>query len=698
MTGMSRDGRSDRPRTRGKVSVPQSRDDPPSRWYGPISGHTDVRYSAFISYNHNDRRWAGWLHRELERYQIPSALIGRPSPVGPLKRRLPQVFQDREELAASSDLAESVREALSQSANLIVICSTNAAQSRWVNEEVREFCKSGRRDRIQCLIVPERDERGHTSPGDIFPPVLLESSGEPLAADARATGDGKRLAFLKLVAGMIDVRFDDLRQRDHARRQKRLMTLAAAAIAGFVLMSALAAFALLSRAEAVRERDVARQKTITAQRTTEFVKGLFQVSDPSEAKGQSITALEVLDRGARQIEGELNNEPDVKAELVSTLSEVYMGLGSYRRADDLIRRSLALPVRESETRARQLAVLASSQTLQGNYDIAIDLYGRAQAGLEQDGRGGDPSLRSQILIGRAEALAAQERYSGAKRLIAQALAVDRGVEGQGPSVARDLEAAGLTAQFAGELDASRNYYKQALAIRLTQGRLHPKVSEDLNQLGTVAYLQRDPSAAEAYWRQSLGLYEKVLGPTHPELAAPLNNLGRVLVEQRKFTEALPLLSRSANLDLAQRSGTHDDLAFILSNLALAKRGVGDREAADDLFRKAFAAAEAHNSRNRAPILVDLADVRCELGDHRGAMQLLARAEPIMKSTYPDDPWRVAWVENTRGACMLRQGDRANAQQLLKSSAKPILDRWPATSLYGFEVQRRMRAAGLRLTN
>ena len=68
-------------------------------------------------------------------------------------------------------------------------------------------------------------------------------------------------------------------------------------------------------------------------------------------------------------------------------------------------------------------------------------------------------------------------------------------------MARDLEAAGLTAQFAGDLDPARRYYQQALAIRVTQGRLHPKVSEDLNELGTVAYLQHDPSAAEGYWRR-----------------------------------------------------------------------------------------------------------------------------------------------------------------------------------------------------
>ena len=65
-----------------------------------------MRYSAFISYNHNDRAWAEWLHRSLERYRIPKALFGRESPWGPLEQRLPPVFQDREELAASASLAD----------------------------------------------------------------------------------------------------------------------------------------------------------------------------------------------------------------------------------------------------------------------------------------------------------------------------------------------------------------------------------------------------------------------------------------------------------------------------------------------------------------------------------------------------------------------------------------------------------------
>lgn len=654
-----------------------------------------MRYSAFISYNHKDRAWAAWLHRELEHYRLPKALVGRQGPWGPLDGRLPPVFQDREELAASANLAESVREALNEASSLIVICSTNAAKSRWVNEEVRTFAELGRRDRIQCLIVPETpgsDEALHRE-ADLFPPALLELGSEPLAADARSSGDGKRNAFLKLVAGVTGVRYDELRQREQSRRQKRLLTLAAAASIGFLLMSALAAFALISRAQAVHERDVARQKTITAQRTTDFVKGLFEVSDPSEAKGESITAMQVLDRGARQIQGELANEPDVKAELVSTLSEVYMGLGSFRRADDLIRHSLSLNVGSQETRARQLAVLGASRALQGEYEQAASIFGRVLGGIGDPEKLTDPSLYSRALVGRAESLAALDRYDEARPLIGRALAWDRSHDGaRSVPVARDLEALGLTEQFAGNFDSARRSYSDALSIRAAlQGRLHPKVSEDFNELGTVAYLQNDPAAAEQYWRRSLELDQQVLGPNHPDLAATLNNIARVMVEQRKFRDALPLLNRSASIYLAQREDTHDDLAFIFSNLALAKRGVGDDSGAEADFRRGLTAAEVHNNRLIAPILTDLADLLCAHGRYAEAAPMLDRAAPIMREKYPEAPWRSAWVENTRGACLLREGNMAG-KALVKTSARPLMQRWKPDSLYGSEVRRRLRAA------
>lgn len=651
-----------------------------------------MRYSAFISYNHRDRRWASWLHRELERYRLPKALIGRDSPIGALEAKLPPVFQDREELAASPSLTESVREALAESANLIVICSTNAVQSRWVNEEIRAFSAQGRRDRIQWLVVPEADN-AELSGAQIFPAAFFESDGEALAADARKSGDGKRSAFLKLVAGLTQVRYDELRQRDQTRRVRRLLMLAAAAGIGFLMMSALAVYALLARAEAVRDRDLARQKTITAERTTDFVKGLFEVSDPSEAKGQSITAAEVLDRGARQIDASLEDEPDVKAELMSTLSEVYIGLGSYRRAEALIGRSLMLKAGNPETRARQLAVAGDARALQGEYERSLVIYDRALAQLQQHDRLAESSIQSRLQIAKAESLASLDRFTEANELIQRALTSDTKREGANSvAVARDLEAAGLMNQFAGKYAEARVQYQRALAIRMrAQGQLHPKVSEDLNQLGTVAYLQGDPVSAERYWKRSLLRDQQVIGPEHPDLAATLNNLGRVLLEQRKFAEALPMLKRSAAVTLAQRNGSHDDMAFIFANLALATEGVGNQIAAASLFRRALAAAEQRKHRLLAPILVDLAALHCRRMQFSEAMRMLDRASPIMAATYPDDPWRSAWIQNTRGDCLLRQGNFLEGRSLIRSSTPTLLKRWLPTSLYGFEAERRLRS-------
>jgi tetratricopeptide (TPR) repeat protein len=655
-----------------------------------------MRYSAFISYNHKDRRWAAWLHRELERYRLPDALVGRQTAWGPLERRLPPVFQDREELAASTNLADSVREALDDAAGLIVICSRNGAASRWVNEEVRTFAALGRANRIQCLLVPEADETPEIShpQSELFPPALLELGGEPLAADARKSGDGRRNAFLKLVAGVVGVRYDELRQREQVRRQKRLLILASAASIGFVAMTGLAALALVSRAEAVQERDIARQKTITAQRTTEFVKSLFEVADPQEAKGERITVVEALDRGSRQLEGELGNEPDVKAELMSTLSEVYMGLGSFRRADDLIRRSLSLPVTQGETRARQLATLGASRALQGDYEHAATVFDQIIKRIGDPAKLKDPSLYSRALVGRAESLAALERYDEARPLIQRALAWDRAHEGpKSVSLARDLEALALTNQMADDLDASTRQYEAALRMRVAaQGRLHPKVSEDLNQLGANAYFQSDPDAAVRYWRENLQLDERVLGPNHPDLASTLNNIARVMIEQRRFHEALPLLTRSANIYLAQREDTHDDLAFIFSNLALARRGMGDNDEAEALFRRALKSAQVHDNRLIAPIETDLADLLCGKRQFGEAMALLDQAAPLMRKRYPDQGWRSAWVVNTRGACLVRQGDN-RGRELVKSSAPVVLERWKPGTLYGSEVKRRLSAAG-----
>lgn len=154
---------------------------------------------------------------------MPKRLVGEPGVFGPIPARLNPVFRDREDLSSAADLTSQIKGELARSESLVVICSPAAAASPWVGEEIRYFRQLGKSDRILALIV-DGDPQA-SDPNEVcFPAAILEAengdSKEPLAADVRKYADGKRLALLKIVAGMLGIRLDELRRRD-AQRQIR---------------------------------------------------------------------------------------------------------------------------------------------------------------------------------------------------------------------------------------------------------------------------------------------------------------------------------------------------------------------------------------------------------------------------------------------------------------------------------------------
>ena len=72
---------------------------------------------------------------------------------GEVPKRIAPIFSDRDELPSATDLGSLIKAALADSACQIVICSPQAAKSKWVNEEIFAFKRLGREDRIFCLIV-----------------------------------------------------------------------------------------------------------------------------------------------------------------------------------------------------------------------------------------------------------------------------------------------------------------------------------------------------------------------------------------------------------------------------------------------------------------------------------------------------------------------------------------------------------------
>src|SRR5450631_1213861 len=332
-----------------------SRSSPPAQKYWIEYGIVEApKYRAFISYSHRDAAWASWLHRSLERYRPPKSLIGTSTALGEVPKRLAPIFKDRDELPSATDLGGLINAALAGSAAQIIICSPNSAQSKWVNEEVLAFKRLGREDKILCIIVggePNASDLPGREAEECFPPALrfrLASDGnlstartEPIAADARPGKDGKNNAKLKLISGLLGVGYDRLRRREQQRRNARLFAFSCAAAAGMVLTSGLAAYALVQRAAAQRQTIRAEAQTKTAREATRFLVDLFKISDPSEARGNTITAREMLDKGAARVDQELANQPKIQATLMDTLGTVYMGLGLYSQARPLLDRAVA---------------------------------------------------------------------------------------------------------------------------------------------------------------------------------------------------------------------------------------------------------------------------------------------------------------------------------------------------------------------
>ncbi|HEX5961419.1 MAG TPA: TIR domain-containing protein [Rhodanobacteraceae bacterium] len=237
-------------------------------------------YRAFISYSHRDKAWADWLHRSIESYRVPPRLVGTTTLHGTVPRRLNPVFRDRDELATASDLDREIKTALARSECLIVICSPAAAASRWVNEEVMTYKSLGHSGRIRCLIVagePFVSDIPERAAEECFCPALrlnVDASGqptrdkaEPIAADARPDKDGKANARLKLIAGMLGVGYDTLKQREQHRKLRRLAMVATLALAVMTVTIVLAIFALVSRHHAVlaeRQAEVSERAAVVA--------------------------------------------------------------------------------------------------------------------------------------------------------------------------------------------------------------------------------------------------------------------------------------------------------------------------------------------------------------------------------------------------------------------------------------------------
>jgi tetratricopeptide (TPR) repeat protein len=668
------------------------------------------RYRAFISYSHADEAWAKWLHRALETYRVPKRLVGRQTEFGPVPGRLTPVFRDRDELATSTNLGDTLTRALQQSASQIVICSPAAAKSRWVNEEVLAFKRLGREHRVFCLIVD--GEPGDPSQ-DCFAPALLyrpgvdgqltEERSEPIAADARPGKDGKADVKLKLIAGILGVGLDELKQREAHRRQMRMMLLAAAAVSGMAITSTLAVSAWLARNEAERQRARAEYETETAGQTMRFMVDLFKVSDPSEALGNTITARDILNRGAERIDRELAAQPDIQATLMDTMGTVYMSLGLLEPAERLTRR--AYDKRRTLLGSDHALVIDSLQNLGAVLTEKAD-YVAAQRYLEEALQAGRElhGARSAEAADTLSLLAAVHQglgqYERSDLLLHEALAIRKALHvGANADVAQSLEAVGVNFGLRGEYAAAVAYLREALAMRHDLHRgAHPALAQAIDNLSSELTQVGEVEEAERLARQALAMKRRLYGDVHPEIAAGVNNLAIILDMREDFAGAEQAYREALEINRQLLGDEHPSVAINLNNLALTIYARGDHSEGVALLREALDMrrrvlgeqhpAVAGNATSLAYWLIDegeydeasrlleeglsiriqtlgarhpqvagtltvKANLRLAQGRYEEARTLATEARAILLQTMTDDTWQVGAAKSAEGEALTR---------------------------------------------
>jgi len=501
------------------------------------------KFRAFLSYSHRDKAWGAWLHRALERYRIGKDLVGRATPVGPVPASLRPIFRDREDFSAGPSLAAAIIWALENSQFLIVVCSPNAAKSGYVNEEVRRFKALGRGDYIIPVIVGGDPGEG----GDqCFPPALRFKVGpdgalttereEPIAADARDTGDGKPLATGKVIAGLLGIGLDEIIRR--AERERRRRTRFWAALAGVFLLLAVVATGSAAYAwqqlktneeflDATLDRFTSLVNRAVGTSQTYSVPVRVTLGFLEEAEG----ILNVMARYGRPT-------PRLRQRQIAML--IAFG-DSYRQLGRTV---------DAEQRIIEAQRLASELAR----DNAADPVWRWEQARAHQRRG-------DVEWAKGDLAAALREFSSMQQIIGDLIKADP----KNPHYQHDLSIAferiGLMQVAQGQFDEAFKSFKTVLALRQQLSDAAPRDLDRQEALAVahdrIGDVQRAygllPDALRSY-RASLALIEHVAasqpdnGGLQRSLAIAHTNVGTILYAQEQYAEALKSFQTAFAID------------------------------------------------------------------------------------------------------------------------------------------------------
>ena len=437
--------------------------------------------------------------------------------------------------------------------------SSVAAQNRSADPPTLIRQVRGDLDAITLKCLEKDRARRYSTPAD-------------LAADI-----GRYLRNEPVVARPASVRY---RARKYIRRHRFAVAVAAGAV---VLLIAGAVAQTLELRRIKRERD-------RADRVTQFMTGMFKVSNPSEARGNDIRAREILDKASNEIDTGLAKDPELQAQMMHVMGVVYDSLGLYSKAESLFSR--AAEIRRQTLGVKNRDTLASMSKLayvldeESRYPDAeklnretLDLRRRAFGPKDRD------TLNSATQL--AFVLNDEGRFPEAEKLNRETLEIaerEYGPQDEEARIARQHLA--IDFAYEGEFPEAEKLFRQTYEYdRQRLGDDDPTTLGDANNLGAILSQQERWTEAEKVYRDALAIKMRVEGPEHPQTLLTMGNLAQVLVNEKRYPEAEKLLRDTYAAKLKTVGPEHRSTLVTMGNLAELLQIEGKNAEAEKLVRQ-----------------------------------------------------------------------------------------------------------------
>ncbi len=394
-------------------------------------------------------------------------------------------------------------------------------------------------------------------------------------------------------------------------------------LATSVVMLVIASLVAFYTMRLAAERDYAEVQAKKSAQVAQFLTDIFRVADPSRAQGRQITALELLDQGARDIDESLADQTLVRADLLAAIGLSYKNLSEYHRAGELLERSLAIKTAAGLESTRDFALtvyeLANLRRFEGRFEDSERQFKRALA-IQQRIFDGPHKDTAATLTHLAVLYYEMQRLEDSLKLQRQALEMTRAVLGPSHNETADrMNNLALVLQELDRYQEAERYLREALGIRLDAlGPRHPATLVAQYNLGLLLRSTGRYRQAEALFRELLPLRRAVQGATHPSVAYTSSAYGGVMTALGRFDEAETLLKDALRVLSAKLGESHWRTGVVMSRLGSLALARGD-----------YAEAQRHLE---AALTINVATFGPESVNAHKARTLVARALAAQRET------------------------------------------------------------------